>query len=199
MDVWRTSMREICGWMFQAGVIAVMLSAGSASWAADFEVNLGRPATEAELQARSITVFPDGRNLPAGHGSPREGAELYRERCAACHGAKGVEGPAARLVGSDGFASLSDPLRILRIRKYPLLVMSVGAQWPHATTIFDYVRRAMPHTAPKSLTHNEVYAITAHILHLNGLIRQDTVLDRESLPRIDMPGRSRSVDVWLGE
>ncbi|MDX5299664.1 MAG: cytochrome c, partial [Gammaproteobacteria bacterium] len=113
-----------------------------------------------------------------------------------CHGEDGIEGPAARLAGSDGFFSLSDPLRILRINQYPLLVLSVGAQWPYATSVFDYTRRAMPHHAPKSLSDEEVYALTAYLLYLNGLVEKNAVLDAESLPRVTMPGLERSVSAW---
>lgn len=156
----------------------------------------GAPLSEAEIRRFSITVFPDGRNLPPGRGSVMQGRALYRDQCAMCHGAKGIEGPAARLAGSDGFFSLSDPLRILRIQKHPLLILSVGAQWPYATSIFDYVRRAMPHHAPKSLKDDEVYALTAYILRLNGLAEEEAVLDRDSLPKVVMPGLARTVSAW---
>lgn len=159
-------------------------------------VGLGQPLDAAQVQRLSITVFPDGRNLPPGQGSVAQGARLYQARCAACHGARGIEGPAARLAGSDGFIGWSDPLRPLRIRQYPLHVMSVGARWPYATTLFDYVRRAMPHHAPKSLSSDEVYAATAYVLHLNGLLDAQAQLDAHSLPRIVMPARSRSVMAW---
>ena len=128
-----------------------------------------------------------------------QGARLYAMHCAACHGAKGIEGPAARLAGSDGFIGWSDPLRPLRVRKYPLQVLSVGAMWPYATTVFDYVRRGMPMHAPKSLTDDEVYAITAHLLHLNGLVPGDAIMDKEKLPRVVMPGRDRTVSAWPQE
>ncbi len=176
-------------------VVMPLSVAVSSSSAEDLSIDLGQPVTEAELPPWSITIFPDGRNLPPGQGTAQEGEKLYRGRCATCHGETGTEGPASRLAGSDGFFSLSDPLRVIRIQKHPLLVMSVGAQWPFATSIFDYVRRAMPHPAPKSLTHNEVYAVTAFILHLNDLIGEGEVLGRKKLPRVKMPGHSRSVDV----
>ncbi len=180
------------GWI----MFAWILIAPSISNSGEPRVELGSTPTSEHIERLSITIFPDGRNLPNGHGTARVGAELYRGRCAACHGDTGTEGPAARLVGSDGFFGITDPLRPLRIRKHPLLVMSVGAQWPHATTIFDYVRRAMPHHAPKSLTNEEVYALTAYVLYLNDLIEEDTVVDRELLPMVEMPGRARSVQVW---
>lgn len=159
-------------------------------------VGLGLPLSAADIERYAITVFPDGRNLPPGHGSVEQGARLYARHCAACHGAQGIEGPASRLAGTDGFVAWSDPLRPLRVRKYPLQVLSVGALWPYATTVFDYVRRGMPQHAPKSLTDDEVYAITAHLLHLNGLVAGDAVMDKDKLPKVVMPGRDRTVSAW---
>ncbi len=159
-------------------------------------IGLGQALEAAQIERHAITIFPDGRNLPSGQGSAGQGARLYQAQCAACHGPRGIEGPAARLAGSDGFIGWSDPLRPLRVRKYPLQVLSVGALWPYATTVFDYVRRAMPHHAPKSLTDDEVYAITAHLLHLNGLVGADAVMDRTSLPKVVMPGLARTVSAW---
>lgn len=190
------SMRRPIRWTILLGILFVFASPG---FAEDFEVDLGTAASQTELRANSITVFPDGRGLPMGQGSVRDGESLYRAQCGACHGNSGIEGPASRLAGSDGFVSLRDPLRILRINKYPLLVMSVGAQWPYATSIFDYIRRAMPHMAPKSLSNNDVYALTAYILYLNDLVDENAVMTKDSLPRIEMPGRARSVDLFLGE
>lgn len=177
-------MRSLCygAWLLLA------LGTGAA---AQPLIGLGQPLAPETLQRYAISVFPDGRNLPAGAGSVHAGRALYASRCAGCHGAKGREGPAARLAGSDGFFSLDDPLRILRIREQPLLLLSVGGLWPYATTIFDYTRRAMPHHAPKSLNHDQVYALSAYILYLNGLLEETAVLDRDSLPRVAMPGRAR--------
>jgi cytochrome c len=154
-------------------------------------IDFGLPLSEQTIQRYAISVYPDGRNLPPGQGSVLAGGELYAGRCASCHGAKGKEGPAARLVGRDGFFSFDDPLRILRISEHPLLLLSVGGQWPYATSLFDYTRRAMPHHAPKSLSDDQLYAVTAYILHLNGLLDEAAVLDRHSLPRVEMPGRKR--------
>lgn len=159
-------------------------------------IGLGMPLPESTITQYSITVYPDGRHLPAGEGSVDQGTALYAERCAVCHGEAGIEGPAARLAGSDGFVSWSDPLRVLRIRKYPLLVLSVGAQWPYATSVFDYVRRAMPHYAPKSLTDDQVYALTAYILYINDLVDADTTLDAKRIMTVKMPGEARSVSAW---
>ncbi|MDT4859844.1 hypothetical protein FQZ97_943720 [compost metagenome] len=154
-------------------------------------IDFGLPLSQQTIQRYAISVYPDGRNLPPGQGSVLAGGELYAGRCASCHGAKGKEGPAARLVGSDGFFSFDDPLRILRISEHPLLLLSVGGQWPYATSLFDYTRRAMPHHAPKSLSDDQVYALSAYILHLNGLLDASAVLDQDSLPKIEMPGLKR--------
>ncbi len=196
MEGSKTSMRNTIRRTLLTGGLALLAVASSAG---ELEVNLGAPVSESELQTNSITVFPDGRGLPAGSGNVRDGESLYQTRCSSCHGESGIEGPAARLAGSDGFVSLSDPLRALRIKKFPLLVLSVGAQWPHATSIFDYIRRAMPHTAPKSLTNDEVYALTAYILYLNDLIDENDIMTKENLPGIEMPGRERSVDLFSNE
>jgi len=166
------------------------------SFAEETVTDLGLPLSTLETNKHAITIFPDGRNLPTGQGSVQEGKALYQNRCMMCHGEKGIEGPAARLAGSDGWFSFSDPLRILRIDKNPVLLISVGGLWPYATTIFDYTRRAMPHFAPKSLADNEVYALTAYILYLNGLVHQDLTLNKQNLPKISMPGKMRSVYAW---
>ncbi|MEJ6003510.1 c-type cytochrome [Paucibacter soli] len=160
------------------------------------DIGLGEPLTAAQLEPYAITVFPDGRGLPPGQGNARAGALVYARQCAACHGARGIEGPAARLAGSDGFIAWSDPLRPLRILKYPLLVQSVGARWPYATTLFDYVRRAMPYHAPRSLSADELYAVTAHVLHLNGLVDEQTLLHQGNLAKVRMPALERSVSAW---
>jgi len=159
-------------------------------------IQLGKTLSEAEINQYAITVFPNGENLPIGQGNAQQGEELYKNLCMMCHGEDGIEGPAARLVGSDGWFSFSDPLRILRIKEYPVLLISVGSLWPHATTIFDYIRRAMPHYAPKSLTNNEVYALTAYILYLNGLTDEEAELNKISILNITMPSKERSISAW---
>lgn len=179
-------------------VVSVLLMT-SMVWAdtvAPTIIGLGLPLEQTQIDRFAITVFPDGRNLPPGQGSVAQGAKLYQSRCAFCHGGSGIEGPAARLAGSDGFIGWDDPLRVLRIFKYPVLVLSVGARWPYATSLFDYVRRAMPHNAPKSLTDDEVYAVTAHLLHLNDLVEPSAVMNRAALPRVKMPGLPKTVSAW---
>jgi cytochrome c len=161
---------------------------------------LGTPLTQSDIDQLSITIFPDGLGLPEGRGPVITGKALYAERCSRCHGAKGKEGPASRLVGSDGFFSIWDPMRILRIKNVsPMLVDSTGASWPYATSVFDYTRRAMPHDAPKSLTNDEVYALTAYILFLNDLVKRNFVANRKSLVNVVMPGLARSTSAWEDE
>ncbi len=163
---------------------------------ADVEIQLAQPLLETEIQKYDITVFPDGKNLPKGAGSVSQGKKLYENQCQMCHGETGIEGPAARLAGSDGWFSFFDPLRILRIDKYPVLLISVGSMWPYATSIFDYIRRAMPHYAPKSLSNDKSYALTAYILYLNGIVKEEAILNKENILKINMPGENRSVIGW---
>jgi cytochrome c len=169
------------------------VSANTTAVTSQTVVGLGMPLERAAWMAYDITIFPNGRGLPPGQGSVAQGRKLYAAQCAACHGQRGIEGPAARLVGSDGFIGWDDLLRPIRIAKYPLLVQSVGARWPYATTLFDYIRRAMPSYAPKSLKSDEVYALTAFLLNLNGLVDETAVMNAHSLPKIVMPAAAKSV------
>jgi len=159
-------------------------------------IQLAKPLLENEIKPFEITIFPNGKNLPTGQGSVLQGKALYKNQCLMCHGEQGIEGPAARLAGSDGWFSFSDPLRVLRIDKYPILLISVGGLWPHATSILDYIRRAMPHYAPKSLSNNDSYALTAYVLYLNEIIDKDVVLDKNTIMQVTMPGLERSVLAW---
>jgi len=147
---------------------------------------IGRPATPAEIAALDIDVGPDGAGLPPGRGASADGAPIYAARCAACHGKTGKEGPNDVLVGrvpGDAFPFARDP----RAPK------TIGSYWPYATTVFDYVRRAMPPDAPGSLRDNEVYGLVAYLLFLNELIPADAVIDQSSLPKVTMPARDRFV------
>jgi hypothetical protein len=147
---------------------------------------IGRAATPAEIVALDIDVGPDGAGLPAGRGTSADGAPIYAARCAGCHGKTGKEGPNDVLVGrlpGDTFPFARDP----RAPK------TIGSYWPYATTVFDYVRRAMPPDAPGSLGDNEVYGLVAYLLFLNELIPADAVIDASSLPKVTMPSRDRFV------
>ena len=139
---------------------------------------LGRVASPDEIASWDISIGPDGAGLPPGRGTPKQGETVYAEKCVACHGEKGAGKPNDQLVGGRG--SLSGD-------QAP--VKTVGSFWPYATTLFDYVRRAMPLNAPKSLSNDEVYAVSAYILQLNGIIGEADAMDAQTLPQVQMPNR----------
>jgi len=139
---------------------------------------VGQTPSAELLQAWDIDVSPSGAGLPAGSGDAARGRGLYAELCAACHGASGEGGPMDRLVGGAGTLTSDKPVK------------TVGSFWPYATTLFDYIRRAMPFNAPQSLTSEQVYASTAYVLYLNGIVGETDVLDARTLPKVLMPNRS---------
>jgi cytochrome c len=148
---------------------------------------LGRAATAAEIAALDIDVDTSGAGLPPGRGDATRGESLYRAKCAVCHGANG-EGiaPNPALIGRDprnGFPFASD----FKIRK------TIGNYWPYATTLFDYIRRAMPLAAPGTLSGSEVYSLTAYLLAANEIIPAGSPLDSASLRAVHMPARNRFV------
>lgn len=138
-------------------------------------LGLGHAPDPRTLAAADTAIGPRGLELPPGQGSVAQGATLFAAQCAACHGARGREGPDPVLVGGQGTLASAHPLQ------------TVGSYWPYATTLFDYIRRAMPFTAPGSLDDDQVYALTAFLLAANGILPQDTVLDRERLRTVRMP------------
>ena len=140
--------------------------------------NLGQPIDAADLAPWDISIGPDGAGLPPGRGTAAQGEAIYAAKCQACHGEKGAGRPNDALVGGKGS---------LEAGKAP--VKTVGSYWPYATTLFDYIRRAMPFQDSKSLTNDEVYAVSAYILSLNEIIGKDDVLDAQSLPKVRMPNR----------
>ena len=147
---------------------------------------MGRAVAAEEIAAWDIDVRPDGRGLPGGNGSVQQGGEIYAQKCALCHGASGTEGPFDVLVSrlpEDAFP----------FAREPGTVKTIGNYWPYATTVFDYINRAMPFTAPGSLQPDEVYALVAYLLHLNDIVPANTVLSQENLAAITMPARHRFV------
>jgi cytochrome c5 len=150
--------------------------------------NLGRAVSSDEIASWDISIGPDGTGLPAGSGTPRQGEQVYLAKCLACHGEKGAGKPNDQLVGGQG--SLEPP---------QVPVKTVGSFWPYATTVFDYVRRAMPLNEPKSLSDDEVYAVVAYILQLNGVIREDDTMDAQTLPAVRMPNRDGFVRFSRGK
>jgi mono/diheme cytochrome c family protein len=143
----------------------------------------GQPIALEDAAAWDISIAPDGVGLPPGNGAPAQGAVIYAEKCAACHGQKGEGQPNDRLVG--GQLTGDQPA-----------VKTVGSYWPYATTLFDYTRRAMPWQQPKSLTNDEVYAVTAYILRLNGIIGEDDVMNETTLPKVAMPNRDGFISIY---
>ena len=137
---------------------------------------IGRAASAADIARWDIDIGPDGTGLPAGAATARQGEPIYIEKCAACHGSDGRK----------GLDKLAGPSTGTRYK-------TVGNYWPYATTLFDYIRRAMPLAEPGSLTDTEVYALTAYVLYLNELIPDDKPIDAETLPDVSMPARDRFV------
>jgi mono/diheme cytochrome c family protein len=138
--------------------------------------NLGQPVTPADLAAWNINVLPDGTGLPPGSGTSAKGAPIYAQKCAHCHGEQGKGGVNAPVVGGA-------PIKSIDAQK------TIANFWPYATTIFDYIRRAMPWQQPRTLTDDEVYALTAYILAMNKLIGEHDEMNAQTLPKVRMPNR----------
>ena len=191
--------RAVVGSVVAHAVVGVLLAGGcgpsaseggadgsgsTASTAAPFDLGeplgFGTPASEARIAMWDIDVKPDGEGLPPGRGTVAEGEAVYRTQCAGCHGLTGVEGPNDRLVGTQPWED------------WPV-GRAVGNYWPYATTLFDYISRAMPQMTPGTLTADETYAVIAHILNLNGIVPEDGVMNAETLPAVMMPARDRFV------
>jgi S-disulfanyl-L-cysteine oxidoreductase SoxD len=160
-------------WISKFVLVVLMLCSNSAFAQAP---NLGKPLTPAEIAAWDINVLPDGTGLPAGSGTTAEGARIYSAKCSMCHGEGGKGGSNAKLVGSD-------PVKDMESEK------TIANFWPFATTLFDYIRRAMPWRQPRSLSNDEVYALTAYILSLNKLIGENETMNAQTLPKVRMPNR----------
>ena len=138
---------------------------------------LGRAPTAEEIKSWDVTIPPDGKGLPPGSGTATLGKPIYLERCASCHGERGEDPKYNVLVGGRGTLSTDKPLK------------TIGSFWPYATTLWSYINRAQPLDEPGSLTPDQVYAVTAHLLYLNGIIAESDVMDAKTLPRVQMPNR----------
>ncbi|MCG3200592.1 MAG: hypothetical protein NFCOHLIN_00448 [Gammaproteobacteria bacterium] len=138
---------------------------------------LGRPATAADIAAWNLSIYPDGTGLPEGDGTAAQGKELFAQRCAACHGQEGIGGTADELAGGTSPLDSEHPDK------------NIGMYWPYATTLFDFIRRAMPMDKPESLSNDEIYALTAYLLHRNGIIGEGETMDARTLPQVKMPNR----------
>jgi len=175
----RTSLAVAFAW-------SLWMCALGGAVAAQAPRGIGRAATPAEIAAWDVDVMPDGTGLPPGSGSPAAGATLFAARCSRCHGATGKEGPNDVLVGAQ-------PRGGFPFAKDPAIPHTIGNYWPYSTTVFDYIRRAMPPDAPGSLSDTDVYSLTAFLLHANELIAADAVIDATTLPTVVMPARSHFV------
>jgi S-disulfanyl-L-cysteine oxidoreductase SoxD len=138
---------------------------------------VGRPPTAEEVRAWDLTIPPDGQGLPLGRGTAVEGQAIFSERCASCHGEKGEDPKYIRLVGGQGTLATDKPMQ------------TIGSFWQYATTLWSYIRRAQPFDEPGSLTADEVYAVTAYLLNLNGIIGAQEIMDAKTLPLVQMPNR----------
>ena len=176
-------MREVQSTRLARLFGAFGLLAASAVLAAPPGPGLGKPLTRQDLAGLDINVFPDGQGLPPGQGTAVEGKAIYDAQCAACHGPKGTGGSAGELAGKAALDG-SHPDQ------------TVGNYWPYATTIFDFVRRSMPLNAPRRLTNDQVYAVTAYLLAINGVIGDSDSMDATTLPAVKMPNREGFVRVW---
>ena len=155
-----------------------LLLACASPQAADLQSpRLGVTASAHALATRDNLVFPDGRGLPPGSGTIELGAQLFEQRCVSCHGARGIGGPGGELSGGNPDLTAAQPDK------------TIGSYWPHATTLFDFVRRAMPLHAPWSLSNDEVYALVAYLLDVNDIDVPGRRLDSDTLRAIRMPNR----------
>ena len=169
--------------LFVIAAVGLLLTAVSQGPAHQRQYGFGEEVDEEEIESFNIhpAIPPDGSGLPLGSGTVAEGAEVYAQKCAHCHGPTGREGPFDILVGPDdevmGFESSRN----------------IGNYWPYATTVYDYIRRAMPFDNPGTLTPDEVYAVTAWLLHQNEVVPEDAVMNAETLPQVEMPARDMFV------
>src|SRR5438094_5570814 len=176
------SMREICRGAACLALALAALPHHALGQTPQGPYGFGSAASQEEL-ADFFAIPADGRRLPSGSGDAARGAKVYADQCAACHGsqlegnpAKGIGGD--KLIGGRGTLASSTPVK------------TVSSYWPYATTLFDYIRRAMPLTNPQSLQNDEDYAVVAYILSIDNIVPKDAVLDAQSLPKVQMPNRS---------
>ncbi len=163
------SMRRNVALLVAASICAALPLATTAAG------DIGQPATQSQINAWNDTVSPTGDKLPPGSGSVSRGQQIYAESCAVCHGTQGQGGPMDRLVGGAGTLNAAKPVK------------TVGSYWPYATTVFDYIRRAMPFTSPGTLTDDQVYAVTGYVLYLNRIVAHNAVMNAKSLAAVKMP------------
>jgi S-disulfanyl-L-cysteine oxidoreductase SoxD len=157
--------------------IALLATGWIAAAGAQEGPHLGVPVSPEDIAKWDLSIGPSGAGLPPGSGTASAGAAVYATKCIACHGEKGAGKPSDQLVGGQGTLRDASPVR------------TVGSYWPYATTLFDYIRRAMPWPQPQSLTSDEIYSVTAYLLFLNGIIGETDVMNASALPKVAMPNR----------
>lgn len=161
-----------------AGLLLTACVFGALAMPVDADTpDLGTPLSPQEVRTWDRNVFPDGRGLPKGRGTAREGRAIFEAKCQSCHGPKGRGHTAEELAGSTTALSSATPDK------------TIGTYWPFATTLFDFTLRAMPMDAPGSLTADETYAVTAYLLFLNGIVPEEPELTEQTLPLVKMPNR----------
>ena len=172
--------------MFMRNLFAVAGVCLSVTAQAAETPRLGKPITPADIAPWDLSVAPDGAGLPPGRGSAKQGKGVFVEKCSYCHGAEGQGDVADRLVGGQGTLATDKPVK------------TVGSYWPYATTLFDFIRRAMPLNEPETLTNDEVYAVSAYILAMNKIVPENTTMDAKSLPKVKMPNKGNFFIVYPG-
>jgi mono/diheme cytochrome c family protein len=176
-------------WSFNcfAPVVALAVYGAVLAQTPDYK-NVGRAPSEQEVQAMDIAIGTDGKELPPGSGRAKEGAKIFKAKCEVCHGAN-LEGSqmAPALVGGKGTLTSLHPK------------LTVGSYWPFSTTIFDYIRRAMPRYQEGSLSADEVYSLVAFVLYRNEIVKEEDVIDAKTLPKIQMPNRNGFIPQKLDE
>ncbi len=149
--------------------------------------NLGKPAPSKLIKQWDIDIFPSGKGLPKGQGTAVSGKKVYQTQCLSCHGVDGTGDSADELAGASHSLTDNPPDKI------------IGTYWPYATTLFDFTRRAMPLNSPGSLNNNQLYAVSAYLLFLNGLIDKDDIINANTLPKIKMPNRNGFINIYQKE
>jgi S-disulfanyl-L-cysteine oxidoreductase SoxD len=162
--------------------VAAALAFGSATAHAETP-KLGKPITEQDITAWDIAAMPNGAGLPPGSGTAVQGAKVFAEKCSVCHGEDAKGGPVARAPLFGG-RPITDGIDTPK---------TIGNFWGHATTVFDFTRRAMPFSAPRTLTPDDIYATTAYLLYLNKIIGENEVMDAKTLPAVKMPNRDNFI------
>jgi cytochrome c len=160
----------------------ILMAANVALAQAPAYSKIGRAPTKEEIAAWDISIGPDGKGLPEGHGTSKEGAAIFAEKCAVCHGSEGQGGK----IGPRVVGGIADTETLTTLKP----VRTVGGYWPYATSVWDFIRRAMPRGQSGTLTPNEVYAVTAFILYKSNIIQEGDVLDQKTLPKVQMPNRN---------